>query len=199
MIATRLVIGATVAVLGLAGPEREPTTEHVDVDPNGQLAVMERRAHLLGASIDGTLTLYRRDVLPLELALLSTGRVRDPMQARWAAWALVRESGSRHLSPMLLTAIMQVENPWLVTDTTSGAGAVGWMQVMPMHVRDDHPCGTDLTDGAMNVCYGADIWRTYLGRALDEAITKALLKYSGCVRTPGCEVYADRVLALVND
>jgi soluble lytic murein transglycosylase-like protein len=81
---------------------------------------------------------------------------------------------------------------------SGSGGAVGWMHVMPFHASAVHPCGPDLTDGPTSVCYGADILRSYLGEALDAAIRAALLRYNGCVRTPGCEAYADLVLRNLN-
>jgi len=155
------------------------------------VARMERQVALLGASMDEVIARYVRDVAPIEQALLR--RARDPWLARVASWALVAEAEERDLSPRLVSKVLRVENPWLATDTTSSAGAVGWMQVMPLHVTDDHPCGTDLTDGPTSVCYGSAILREYIGRALDRAVREGLNAYNGCVRTPGCESYATRV------
>ena len=169
----------------------EPTVP----DPMVQLATMERQAAALSASMDGDVTRYVREVFSIERALLR--RARDPWLARQAAWAIVAEAETRELSPALVAAVLMVENPWVVSDTVSHAGAVGWMQVMPMHVGN-YDCGLDLTDGKTSVCYGATILRGYLGTALDEAIRSALLRYNGCVSTPGCELYAQRVLARVN-
>lgn len=191
--AARALVGVTLAALIWLAPARAPVQEAVAPDLSGRLAVMEQKARLLTESADEVERRYAVDVLPIESALLSTGRVRDHRLARVAAWALVREAESRHLSPALLAAVMQVENPWLVSDTVSFAGAVGWMQVMPFHADESNPCGSDLTDGPTSVCFGADILRGYLGTALDKAIRVALLRYNGCVRTPGCENYAETV------
>lgn len=198
---TRIVCGAVLAVTLAFMPRPAPKPETVNltaVRDAAQLARTERGTATLAAEVGATATRYVRDVYPIEAALLRDGRVRDPAQARAAAWALVLETETRHLSPRLLAEVMKKENPWLVPDTTSFAGAVGWMQVMPMHAVAGGPhreaCGPgELTDGRTNVCYGADILRLYIGEALDEAIRKALLRYSGCVRTPGCEDYAEAV------
>ena len=171
--------------------------EHAVYDVEAEVARMERQAALLSASLDGDVTRYVRHVFPIERALLR--RARDPWLARQAAWAIVAEAETRELSPALVAAVLMVENPWLVPDTTSFAGAVGWMQIMPVHVRADHPCGTDLTDGITSVCYGSTILRDYLGRALDKAIRESLNAYNGCVRTPGCETYATKVVNLTED
>ncbi len=196
--ATRAAVSVALATLlwmASAPPQAPvPTTEPVAPDISARLGVLERRARLLVESANEVEARYWRDVEPIERALLF--RARNPGLARLAAWAVVREAESRHLPPELLAAVMQVENPWLVQDTVSFAGAVGWMQVMPFHAEDGgHPCGSDLTDGPTSVCYGADILRKYLGAALDEAIQRALLRYNGCMSAPGCEMYADRVLA----
>jgi hypothetical protein len=193
----RAVVGLVLAALIYVSPPPAPRQEPVGLgDLSGRLDVMERKARLLLASNAELQARYRRDVAPIEWALAK--RAVDPMLARQAAWAIVREAESRHLDPRLLAAILQVENPWLIPDTVSYAGATGFMQVMPLHVTADNPCGTDLTDGNVSVCYGADILRAYMGRALDDAIRTGLLMYNGCVKTPGCETYADKVLGKVN-
>ena len=197
--AARAIIGLALATLIYLAPAPPPTQEPIGLgDLGGRLAVMERKARLLTESGAQVMDRYRRDVAPIEMALLRSNRVRDPMMARLAAWAIVRETETRHLSPELVAAVIRVEDPWLVTDTVSYAGAVGWMQIKPLHVYDGHPCGTDLTDGDTNVCYGTTILREYIARALDRALREALLAYNGCVSTPGCEVYADHVLDRVN-
>lgn len=192
MLAGGVLLAATLAV----APPRAPAGYLLDEVRvlDARLSGLERRARLLVESASEVEVIYWTEVEPLERALLA--RARDPEQARVAAWALVREAETRHVSPALLAAVLQVENPWLIADTSSSAGAVGWMQIMPFHARDGrHACGPDLTDGPTSVCYGAAILRKYLGRALDDAIRRALLAYNGCVRTPGCELYADHVLA----
>jgi soluble lytic murein transglycosylase-like protein len=191
---TRVLL-AMLAVVIIAGHRRPPVTavEPSDAQLLSRLDLLERQAAILSQSMDEVTTKYYRDVRPIETALLR--RASRPDLAKAAAWAVVREAESRHLSPALVAAVLQVENPWLAPDTVSYAGAVGLMQVMPFHVSDNHPCGVDLTDGDTNVCYGADILRSYLGRALDDALRVALLRYNGCVRTPGCERYAAHVTA----
>lgn len=191
----RLVAGAVLLVVLVFAPSAAPQAEAFTPDLVPTLAAMERKVAALSASMDEVTLRYVRDVHPIEMSMLK--RARDPGMARAAAWAIVLEAEERHLSPALVAAVMQIENPWLVTDTTSNAGAVGWMQVMPMHLTDAryNGCGADLTDGPTSVCYGTTILRDYIGRALDDAIRTALNRYNGCVRTPGCEVYADHVLA----
>lgn len=193
---------ALIVLVGLIATPFLPHTTRTQWEPAGpdrvaQVASMKRQAAALSASMAGDITRYVRDVEPIERALLR--RARDPWLARQAAWALVLEAEERDLSPRLVSQVLRVENPWLAADTVSSAGAVGWMQVMPLHVRADHPCGTDLTDGITSVCYGSTILRDYLGRALDRAIRESLNAYSGCVRTPGCESYATKVTNLTEE
>jgi len=190
--------GVALTVALVAAPRPDVSRELVELRAlDARLAKMERQAGLLEESAREVRDRYWRDVEPIERALLR--RARSPELAKAAAWALVREAEGRHLSPALLAAVLRVENPWLVPDTVSYAGAVGWMQVMPLHVTEGHPCGEDLTDGPTSVCYGADILRGYLGRALDDAIRAALLRYNGCVSTPGCEIYATKVVNLTEN
>lgn len=191
--AMRAIVGFTLAALIWMAPAPAPKPEPVGLgDLAARLEVYERRAALLAASNAEVEDRYRRDVQPIEAALL--GRAVDPQNARRAAWAIVREAEGRHLSPALVAEILQAEDPWLVNDTVSSAGAVGWMQVMPEHVYEGHPCGTDLENGDVNVCYGTDILRSYLGDALSEGLRVALLRYNGCVATPGCDQYAVRIM-----
>ena len=200
IIRTILAVALVAGAVYLAPPTPQLWgRERLEPDPMVQVAAMKRRAQVLQETGDEVIRKYVRDVFPVEYTLLKTGRVRDPWMARMAAWALVLEGERWGMGPRVLASIMQEENPRLVPDTTSYAGAVGWMQIMPLHVRADHPCGSDLTDGPTSVCYGADIYRAYFGRALRRAMEQALLNYNGCVNTPGCEMYAQRVLARVND
>jgi hypothetical protein len=197
---TRVLL-AMLAVVIIAGHQRPATTaaEPSDAELLSRLDRMERQAAILSQSMDEVTTRYFRDVYPIESALLATGRVREAVMARRVAWALVRETERRHLSPRLIAEVVKKENPWLKRDTTSFAGAVGITQVMPFHAlggpHRDACGGADLTDVDVNVCYGTDIFREKIGIALDRALRDALNWYSGCVRTPGCEQYAVGIMA----
>ena len=199
---TRCLVGVAIAALLAMGHAPAPSREAIDPVP-ARLPVLERRVALLAARAPEAERVYWRDIYPIESGLLRSGRVRDERTARVAAWAIVREAEKRHLSPALVAAVVGQENPWLIPDTTSSAGAVGWMQVMPFHQDDGSPhlraCGPgDLADGELNVCYGADIFRQKIGLALDRALRDALNWYSGCVNTPGCESYAEAVVRRTN-
>lgn len=191
---------ALIALALVAAPFLPRTTRTMLVpatpDPMATVTRMERQAAALSVSMDRDITRYFREVFPLEWALLP--RARDPWLARVAAWALVVEAERWGMGPRLLTSIIQEENPWLVTDTTSSAGAVGWGQIMPLHAGQHDPCGDDLRDGPTSVCYSASISRQYFGRALRRALVETLNGYSGCVSKPGCELYAERVLGRLN-
>ena len=197
MIARKLVIGAAVAVVLWLVPERVPVPELVVFSPAGVLAVMERKARLLGESADEVLAVYATDVEPIERGLLASGLVRDVRDARTAAWAVVRETDRRLMSPQLIASVLREENPWLKKDTVSSAGAVGWGQIMPFHVDGGWrgECGVDLEDGPTSVCYSVAILRSELAPRLVQAVRDALNAYSGCVRRPGCKLYAGRVMA----
>jgi soluble lytic murein transglycosylase-like protein len=194
----RLLIGASIGVVLFLTSYREslPSSETLDLsDLNARLEKAERQASLLSSSMKEVELRYLREVYPIEQALLK--RAVDPRMASLAAWAIVKEAESREVSPALIAAIMQVENPWLIPDTVSFAGAVGLMQIMPLH-EGMRGCEGKMTDGPTSVCYGVDILRQYLGEALDNAIRTALLRYNGCKNTPGCEVYAEQVMRRVN-
>ena len=190
----QLAAGLILITLLVLAPTAKVKTKpkHIELGSLTKLDVIERKLRLLHESANEVTALYEQDVAPLEQELHK--RALDPMMARRAAWAIVKEAKARHLNPRLILEILKAENPWLITDTTSSAGAIGWMQVMPFHQSETHPCGNDLTDGPTNVCYGADILRSYLGSAMSSAIRVALLRYNGCVRTPGCEAYADNIM-----
>jgi len=109
------------------------------------------------------------------------------------AHAVVRHSYANDVAPSLVTAVMRVENPWLIPDTVSYAGAVGLMQVMPtVWGNSFKDCGRDLTDVDVNVCKGVRVLSWYLDR--HDTVGAALLAYNGCKRSPGCSGYADDVI-----
>ena len=137
---------------------------------------------------------YDAEVAPVERVLLQY-RDDEELAGRIAA-ALVREAQAADLEPRLLLAVLLVENPWLKPAIRSSVGAVGLMQVMPVH-RGGWSCGYDLEDIDTNVCLGARVFAHYLDRTGGD-IEKALLRYNGCVtgsNTPNCHEYPSRVLA----
>lgn len=141
-----------------------------------ELAVTTRKAHL-----------------PLARALAK--RTRNPAVAERAAWAVTREAGRLKMSPSLLAAVLLIENRALDSSAVSVAGAVGLMQVMPLHAGSYGCASDDLRMVDANICHGARILHTYMVRT--KSVPRALRRYNGCVTgsvTPGCHRYPVRVL-----
>ena len=130
---------------------------------------------------------------PLARALAS--RTRNPVVAERAAWAVTREAAQLKVSPSLLAAVLLIENRALDSSAVSSQGAIGLMQVMPIHAGS-YGCGSaDLRTVDANICHGARILQTYIRRT--GSVPLALRRYNGCVRgrnTPGCSRYPGRVL-----
>ena len=122
-------------------------------------------------------------------------RTRNSAVAERAAWALTREAARLKVSPSLLAAVLLIENRPLDSSAVSSQGAIGLMQVMPIHAGS-YGCGSaDLRTVDANICHGARILHTYIRRT--GSVPLALRRYNGCVRgrnTPGCSRYPLRVL-----
>lgn len=129
---------------------------------------------------------------PLAVALAR--RSGNPEIAEQAAVALVREAERLRLSPSLLGAVLLIENTPLDPSAVSSQGAIGLMQVMPVH-RGSYGCPSDLVDVETNICHGASILKQMVRRT--NSLPLALKRYNGCVRgrnTPRCYRYPVRVL-----
>lgn len=129
---------------------------------------------------------------PLAVALAR--RSGNPEIAEQAAIALVREAERLRLSPSLLGAVLLIENTPLDPTAVSSQGAIGLMQVMPVH-RGSYGCPADLVDVETNICHGASILKHMVRRT--NSLPLALKRYNGCVRgrnTPRCYRYPVRVL-----
>lgn len=130
---------------------------------------------------------------PLSLALGK--RTRKTELADRVAAAVVYEAERNRISPSLLAAVLLIENAPFDTTAISSQGAVGLMQVMPVH-RGSYGCPSDdLHTVEANICHGARLLKTYIRRA--KSIHVALTRYNGCVRgrnTPRCHRYPGRVL-----
>nr|NIP83169.1 lytic transglycosylase domain-containing protein [Gemmatimonadota bacterium]NIQ59250.1 lytic transglycosylase domain-containing protein [Gemmatimonadota bacterium]NIU79433.1 transglycosylase SLT domain-containing protein [Gammaproteobacteria bacterium]NIX48081.1 transglycosylase SLT domain-containing protein [Gemmatimonadota bacterium]NIY12464.1 transglycosylase SLT domain-containing protein [Gemmatimonadota bacterium] len=86
---------------------------------------------------------------------------------------------------------------WLDPEIRSSVGAIGLMQIMPVHRGGWPECGTDLEDIDQNICHGARIFAHYFERS-GANIERALLRYNGCVNgtnTPNCHQYPYHVFA----
>lgn len=129
---------------------------------------------------------------PLAVALAR--RSGNPDVAVHAAAALVHEAERLHLSPSLLGAVLLIENTPLDPEAVSSQGALGLMQVMPVHLGS-YGCSPDLVNIETNICHGASILKHMVRRA--KSVPLALKRYNGCVRgrnTPRCYRYPKRVL-----
>jgi hypothetical protein len=110
-------------------------------------------------------------------------RTRNPELAERAAWAVTR------------AAVLLVENRQLDSSAVSSQGAIGLMQVMPMHAGSYGCESADLMNVDANICHGARILHLYMVRS--RSIAVALKRYNGCVHganTPRCYRYPVRVL-----
>jgi soluble lytic murein transglycosylase-like protein len=129
---------------------------------------------------------------PLAIALAR--RSGNPEVAEQAAAALVREAERLRLSPSLLGAVLLIENTPLNPTAVSSQGAIGLMQVMPVHLGS-YGCFADLVNVETNICHGASILKHMVRRT--KSVSLALKRYNGCVRgrnTPRCYRYPVRVL-----
>jgi soluble lytic murein transglycosylase-like protein len=135
---------------------------------------------------------------PLSLALAK--RTRKAELADRVAAAVVYEAERNKISPSLLAAVLLIENAPFDTTAISSQGAVGLMQVMPVHIGGYGCPSRDLNSVEANICHGARILQQNIRRAKG-AIPLALKRYNGCVRgrnTPRCHRYPGRVLRIAS-
>lgn len=156
---------------------RKPATPRVSLDSAAlERAVTKRLAHR-----------------PLAMALAP--RMRNPELADRVAAAVVYEAGRARISPSVLAGVLVIENARFDTSAVSTEGAIGLMQVMPMHVGNYRCLSGDLLNAEANICHGARLLHNHLRRT--KSIELALRRYNGCVRgrnTPRCQRYPGRVL-----
>ena len=160
-----------------------------------RLADLENRVGNVSSAIRKMSRYYDAEVAPIRRVLM---QYRDnPELAERVAVALVREANEVGLEPRLLLAVLLVENPWVDPDIRSPVGAIGLMQVMPLHRGAWADCEPDLEDIDANICHGARIFSHYFSRSGGD-IERALLRYNGCVHgtnTPNCHQYPYHVFA----
>jgi soluble lytic murein transglycosylase-like protein len=131
---------------------------------------------------------------PLAMALAK--RMRNPELADRVAAAVVYEAGRLRISPSLLAGVLVIENTPFDTIAVSTQGAIGLMQVMPVHVGSYGCLSGDLLNVEDNICHGARVLGTYLRRT--KSVELGLRRYNGCVtgrNTPRCHRYPIRVLS----
>jgi len=136
---------------------------------------------------------YEQEVIPVADFILATGMVKDTAIVPVVATSVVEESARHGINPLFVASVIRIENPWLVPDTASHAGAVGIMQIMPVWQDSFTHCGTNHRDIHTNICKGVEILMFYLDRSYEAALDRALLRYNGCVRNPTCASYAEKV------
>lgn len=184
-------VPGSVAMDAAEGPEDPVVGEAVSSD----LRELEARVARVSEALSEAQSYYDTRVAPIERVLL---RYRnDPELVERVAVALVREANQVGLEPRLLLAVLLVENPWLDPEIRSPVGAIGMMQVMPIHAGGWAPCGSDLEDVDSNICHGARIFAHYFDRSGGN-VERALLRYNGCVNgtnTPDCHQYPYHVFA----
>jgi soluble lytic murein transglycosylase-like protein len=135
---------------------------------------------------------------PLSQALAK--RTRKAELADRIAAAVVYEAERNRISPSLLAAVLLIENAPFDTTAISSQGAVGLMQVMPVHIGSYGCPSRDLNSVEANICHGARILHHNIRRAKG-AVPLALKRYNGCVRgrnTPRCHRYPGRVLRIAS-
>ena len=154
-----------------------------------------QRAEVINRALQDVHTEYEDEIMPLAY-VLKTYR-NDERLARRIATALVREGQRSGIAPDILLAVLLVENPWIDPSARSPVGARGLMQVMPGHQGRWKKCPGSLDGIESNICYGAQIFRSYL-REENGRVEAALLRYNGCVNgtnTPNCKDYPAAVFA----
>jgi soluble lytic murein transglycosylase-like protein len=120
----------------------------------------------------------------------------DRVLVRRVARAVVREARRQNVAVSLIAAVVITENTTLKPAAQSFVGALGLMQVMPMHAGQLGCNSDDLVDVDSNICHGTTILARNLKRSSSPSV--ALLRYNGCVKgtnTPNCHRYPLQVLA----
>lgn len=187
-----LLMGGTLWAGAPAEPASPPSLSDAEMD------ALLGRAEALRTQLQQAESYMELEVDPIDGILRRY--TSDRSLSRRVAVGLVREANRSRLEPRLLLAVLLVENPWLDPRIRSSVGAVGLMQVMPVH-GGQWGCGTDLEDVDVNICHGARIFAHDLERTGGN-VERALLRYNGCVNgtnTPDCHEYPSRVLAYAGD
>lgn len=156
------------------------------------------RADQIQHALDSVDRLFANEVEPLAQVIMEYRN--DERLARRVATALVKEGRRAGIDPDILLAVLLVENPWINPSARSPVGARGLMQIMPGHRGQWKKCAASLEDIESNICYGAQIFRSYM-REKNGDVESALLRYNGCVNgtnTPNCHGYPALVLARVS-
>ena len=169
----------------------QPKAVPANVRPSPAKARRSPAARVDSAALERAVT---KEHAHWPLAIALARRSGNPEVAEQAAAALVREAERLRLSPSLLGAVLLIENGPLDPTAVSSQGAMGLMQVMPVHLGS-YGCFADLVNVDTNICHGASILKHMVRRT--KSVPLALKRYNGCVRgrnTPRCYRYPVRVL-----
>ena len=176
---------------------RAPAPERTPEPPRAARTRPPVKVRVDSAAMERAIT-KRYTYEPLSLALAK--RTRKAELADRVAAAVVYEAERNRISPSLLAAVLLIENAPFDTTAISSQGAVGLMQVMPVHIGGYGCPSRDLNSVEANICHGARILQQNIRRAKG-AIPLALKRYNGCVRgrnTPRCHRYPGRVLRIAS-
>lgn len=129
------------------------------------------------------------------LARVLARRSGNDLIAERVAAAVLGEARRARLSPSFVAGVLLVENTPMETTAVSVAGAIGLMQVMPVHEGGVGCAVAELLEVESNICHGTRLLRMYLRR--NRTVEAALRRYNGCVGalvTRNCLRYPARVL-----
>jgi len=200
VVAGRARMEMCAAVLLCAVPTGQPI-EVASAAPSPAAAQAAAPASIPGAALtsedsslaEGRLTaLQMRRPLQRYFARFS----EDQVLVRRVAQAVALEAKRQHVAASLIAAVVVTENTTLTPEAQSSVGALGLMQVMPMHAGRLGCQSDDLEQVESNICHGTKILSRNL-RSTKSSFA-ALLRYNGCVKgtnTPDCRRYPVRVLA----
>src|SRR3954470_11685729 len=190
--------GTTPPLAPPPAPTRAPATEiQSDVPAHRPIRPAPvRRGRVDSAAMELTVT---RSLAERPLAMALQKRIKNSELADRVASAIVYEAGRARLSPSLLGGVLLVENASFDTSAVSTEGAIGLMQVMPVHVGSYRCLSGDLLNVEANICHGVRLLSSYVRRG--HSVEAGLRRYNGCVRgrnTPRCQHYPTRVLRIAS-
>ena len=191
---TALLTGVLGLVVGTSPRQRAPLVG-IKPGPAAEMPATPARVATAGDSLRAESALQATLVRP-QLEVYFARFNGDRALVRRISRAVAREARRQQVPPSLIAAVLVTENTTLKPGARSSVGALGLMQVMPMHAGAALCGSSDLTDVDSNICHGTLILARNLRRT--PTTTAALLRYNGCVRgtnTPDCHRYPSKVLA----
>jgi soluble lytic murein transglycosylase-like protein len=194
IVTTALFTGVFGLIMGSAHTERVPMAG-IKMIPAAAAAAPRARVATTADSLRAESALRGPLVRP-QLEIYFARFNGDRTLVRRISRAVVREAQRQQVPPSLIAAVLLTENTTLKPGALSSVGAVGLMQVMPIHAGASLCGSSDLTDVDSNICHGTLILARNLRRT--PTTTAALLRYNGCVRgtnTPDCHRYPSKVLS----